>query len=443
MYINSAFQHAALRLLLATWVIAAALTAAGLPHAAADDVVSPDPAPRWWKGNIHTHSFWSDGTDFPEMIAEWYRTRDYNFLALSDHNVLSEGERWIPYRTIRQRAGDAVLDKYLERFGPHWVETRGQPNAPDYAVRLKPLNEFRALLEQRGKFILLQGEEITDRAEGKPVHMNATNIKALITPLGGRTVREAMQNNLRAVQEQAERAGRPILIHLNHPNYGYAITAEDLAAVVSERFFEVYNGHPSVAHLGDATHPGVEQMWDIANTLRLGEFAAPPLYGIATDDSHEYHGRPGSRPGRGWIMVRSRFLTPEQLVRAVERGNFYASSGVALNDVQFDATAQILSISIAAEEGVTYRTEFIGTRADDRGEYESSNIGRTLKTVAGAEAHYQLSGDELYVRAVVTSSQPPRDPSFDGQFQQAWTQPVGWQRHVAPTPVAEDADDAP
>src|SRR4051794_14253426 len=25
------------------------------------------PSPRWLKGNLHTHSFWSDGDDFPEM----------------------------------------------------------------------------------------------------------------------------------------------------------------------------------------------------------------------------------------------------------------------------------------------------------------------------------------------------------------------------------------
>ena len=40
-----------------------------------DESVPADPRLRWWKGNIHTHSFWSDGNDFPEMIAEWYRTR--------------------------------------------------------------------------------------------------------------------------------------------------------------------------------------------------------------------------------------------------------------------------------------------------------------------------------------------------------------------------------
>src|SRR5262245_12913999 len=51
--------------------------------------------PRYWKGNLHTHSLWSDGDDFPEMIADWYKRHGYQFLALSDHNRLSEGERWI------------------------------------------------------------------------------------------------------------------------------------------------------------------------------------------------------------------------------------------------------------------------------------------------------------------------------------------------------------
>ncbi len=171
----------------------------------ADEVIPAQPPLRWWKGNIHTHTFWSDGTDFPEMISEWYRTRDYNFLALSDHNVLSEGERWMPYSQIQKRGGDQVLEKYLKRFGSHWVETRGHAETPTYAVRLKPLNEFRALMEQRGQFIMIQGEEITDRALGKPVHMNATNIKTLIAPLGGQTIQETVNNNLRAVQQQAER----------------------------------------------------------------------------------------------------------------------------------------------------------------------------------------------------------------------------------------------
>jgi hypothetical protein len=399
--------------------------------ALADDAVPEDPALRWWKGNIHTHSLWSDGDDFPEMIAEWYRTHEYNFLALSDHNILSEGIRWMKHEEIVRRGGADALAKYRRRFGGGWVETRGEEGSPEFEVRLKPLDEFRALVEERGRFIMIQGEEISDRAEGKPVHLNATNIQELIQPLGGATVREAIENNLRAVEEQAERKGREILLHLNHPNFGYAITAEDLAAVVSERFFEVYNGHPGVNHLGDEHHPAVETLWDIANTIRLGQLEAPPLLGVATDDSHDYHGQPGARVGRGWIMVRSGYLTPEHLIRAIKAGDFYASSGVTLAEVRFDPETSVLTLEIDPQEGATYTTHFIGTpvdydrtskpRTDKDGnplpvtkEY-SSDVGKVFATVEGLQPKYRLTGKELFVRAVVTSSLAPADPSYKGK----------------------------
>ncbi|MDP6721899.1 MAG: hypothetical protein QGF59_24740, partial [Pirellulaceae bacterium] len=61
----------------------------------------------------------------------------------------------------------------------------------------------------------------------------------------------------------------------------------------------------------------------------------------------------------------------------------------------------------------------------------SADVGRTLKTVKGAMAKYKLTGHELYVRAVVTSSRPATDPSFKDQRQQAWSQPVGWSKHLS------------
>ena len=356
---------------------------------------------------------------------------------------MGQGMRWMKLSSIESRGGKEVLDKYKARFGEHWVETKGEPDSPDYSIRLKPLDEFRSLVEQRGRFIMMQGEEISDSAEGVPVHMNATNLNQLIEPLGGSTVREAMSNNLRSVEEQAKRAGREILMHLNHPNFGYAVTAEDIAAVVQERFFEVYNGHPAVGHHGDEHHPGVERLWDIANTIRLGELNAEPLYGVATDDSHNYHGKPnGASTGRGWVMVRARFLTPEHLVRAMKAGDFYSSSGVALRDVVFDESSRTLTVQVNAVEGESYTTQFIGTRKSaDRTPKEpavegkrltktySAEVGAVLAEVSGIQASYQMKGDELYIRAVVTSSALVVNPPFEGQQKQAWTQPV-----VSPTP---------
>lgn len=359
------------------------------------------------------------------MITAWYRDHGYHFLALSDHNVLSEGIRWIPVAEAIRRSDEGILDRYRARFGDHWVETRGEPGTGEFEVRLKPLSEYRHLVEERGRFLLMPAEEISDRAEGKPVHLNATNIAEVIPPAGGATVREAMQNNLRAVLEHEKRHGREVLPHLNHPNFGYAITAEDLAAVTAEQFFEVYNGHPGVNHLGDEDHPGVERIWDVANAIRRTSLDIPPLMGVATDDSHEYHGKPGSHPGRGWIMVRSRFLTPETLIRAIKRGDFYASSGVTLRDVRFDDDRRTLQLQIEPAEGVTFRTDFIATlEPTEKGQ---ARIGVTVASSQGVKAEYTLRGNELYVRAVVTSSRPHPDPSFEGQFEQAWTQPVGWR----------------
>jgi predicted metal-dependent phosphoesterase TrpH len=416
----------------------------------ADDAVPADPAPRWWKGNLHTHSLWSDGDDFPEMIAERYRVRDYHFLALTDHNVLAQGIRWMKAADIAKRGGDEVIPKYQARYGKNWVEIRGEGEARE--VRLKPFDEYRSLLEERGKFLMIPAEEISDRAEGVPVHMNASNLRDVIQPLGGATVREAIENNLRQVEEQAEKAGREILAHLNHPNFGWAITAEDIAHAVTERFFEVYNGHPGVNQPGDEHRPSIDRLWDIANTIRLAHLDAPPLYGVATDDSHHYHDKEnGSRPFRGWQMVRATHLTPEHIIRAIKAGDSYASSGVTLSDVRYDSQSKTLELSIQPDGDATFTTQFVGTlrgfddatqpTLDKEGKPPvdkagkplrvsrkySKDVGQVLATAEGLTAKYTLTGKELYVRAIVTSSKPPADPSFAGQKQQAWTQPVGWE----------------
>ncbi len=31
---------------------------------------------QWFKGNLHTHSYWSDGDEFPEVIMDWYKSND-------------------------------------------------------------------------------------------------------------------------------------------------------------------------------------------------------------------------------------------------------------------------------------------------------------------------------------------------------------------------------
>jgi hypothetical protein len=390
----------------------------------------------WWKGNLHTHSLWSDGDDYPEMIVDWYKQRGYHFLALSDHNILAQGNKWID--AITNKGGAAALDKYLKRFGTNWVQVRETEGKQQ--VRLKTLAEYRKLFEVPGSFLLIQNEEITDKYKSKPVHVNATNLRDLIKPQGGNSVREVIENNVNAVFEQHRRTGQPMFAHLNHPNFGWGVTAEDLLPVKNERFFEVYNGHPAVHNEGDATHAGTDRIWDILLALRLTELGEGPVYALAVDDSHNYHKQSSanSNPGRGWVVVRAPQLTAAHLVAAMEAGEFYASSGVRLKEVRRGKDRY--EIEIDPEEGVTYTTQFIGTRRgfdrtsepilDKKGEplivtrKYSNAIGETLAEANGTRASYTLKGDEIYVRARIISSKLKANPYLKGEFERAWTQPL-------------------
>ena len=145
------------------------------------------------------------------------------------------------------------------------------------------------------------------------------------------------------------------------------------------------------------------------------------------------------------VMGSSKSITPASEVSAIcealMAGEFYASSGVLLDDVTF-AHGE-LTLRVHTEPGVSYRTEFRGTRRGfDRSSHAvthdgsplggvtrrySDDVGAVLATVKGPNATYRLRGDELYVRAIVTADVKPVNPVWKDQKQQAWTQPVGWR----------------
>jgi hypothetical protein len=392
---------------------------------------------RWWKGNLHTHSLWSDGDDFPESIADWYKQHGYHFLAMSDHNRMLEGEQWVT--ESKKHHFPEALAKNRRRFGADWLQRRDRQGTNQY--RLKTLEEFRGQLEEPGRFLMIPSEEITSGHLSFPVHINATNLRKKISARGGTNVLDVMQRGVDAVLEQRRQTGQPMFPHINHPNFGWGITAEDLMQVQGERFFEVYNGHPSVHNEGNATHAGMERMWDIVLAWRIGKLDLPPMYGLAVDDSHHYHshGVGKSNNGRGWVMVRSEQLDPASIVLAMEAGEFYSSSGVSLRRIQ--RTGNTMRIEVEAESGVTYSIRFIGTRrgfdasrspvVSAKGEpvratqRYSDQIGETFSVVVGNRAEYSARGDELYVRAVVQSSKKIANPYRKGETAAAWIQP--WQ----------------
>jgi hypothetical protein len=306
-------------------------------------VSAAQPKLKWYKGNTHTHTLNSDGDSTPDEVVRWYREHQYQFLVLTDHNYLTS------------------------------------------------VDGLNALHGADEKFLVLKGEEVTDEFKGKPIHINSLNPAALVQPQGGTSVLDTMQRDVDAIRTAR---GVP---HINHPNFHWAITADELRQLNNNKLFEIYNGHPQVNNLGGGGVPGLEEMWDIV--LSSGKL----LYGIAVDDAHHFK-RPwdktASTPGHGWVYVRAESLSAAAISAALERGEFYASTGVEL--AEYEATSKQLKLTIKEAKYSKYRTQFIG-----RG-------GKLLQEVTTSPAVYDVQGNEGYVRAKVLES--------NGKC--AWTQPV-------------------
>ena len=372
---------------------------------------TPEEIQVWQKGNLHTHSLWSDGDDFPEMIIQWYKENDYQFVALSDHNTTSDNQnRW--YKIGQREIDNNTLKKYKEKFGD-WVEEKIDESGT-YA-RLKTFNEYKNKLEEKD-FLVIKSEEVTSGFEGKPVHINVTNIQEKIEPLKGESVLDVMQQTLDAVHEQRKRTNQPMFAHINHPNFGYGISTDDLKKLNGERFFEVYNGHPSVNNEGNEYHLDTESMWDLINVHYYNN-KKPLMFGIATDDSHNYHQQSTSlsNTGRGWVMVNTKNLETNNIIAQMEAGNFYSSSGVYLKSLVSDNKG--VSIEIDPEPNIEYGIHFIGYK---KGEDNT----KLLKSVDGTKANYLFEKDDIFVRVKIVSTALMPNPYTDGETKKAWTQPL-------------------
>lgn len=296
---------------------------------------------KWYKGNTHTHTTNSDGNELPRRVVRWYVDHEYNFLVITDHDRLTD-------------------IKYLD-------------------------------LDKNDDFILIPGEEVSDRAEGKPVHINGIGIKNVVDARHGETKLETIQNNVDAV---IAAGGIP---QINHPNWRYSFNDSVLSKVKNAKLLEVYNVSEENNNYPAGGFQGTEEIWDKTLSRDL------LLYGVVSDDAHDYVGEftpEKSPPGTGWIMVRAKELTRDAILSALNNGDFYGTNGVYLKELNI--TDKEYTIEVDPFRDAKYTIQFIG------------NEGKILKEEYGYRASYRFKGNEKYVRAKVICS--------SGDF--AITQPV-------------------
>lgn len=393
---------------------------------------------QWYKGQTHMHTLWSDGDGAPELAMKQFKEFGFHFVVMTEHNVIPTVEKWFPVDDPKLKRLTSERVKGLqEMFGAENVVLREKDGRRE--MRLKTVDELKAQFDEKEKFLICLGEEVTSR-----VHINGLNLRERIAPeMKSQSNAYVMKKTVEAVNEQSARLRIPMLAHINHPNFSAGVTPGEFVEASVARYFEIFNGHGSVYNWGNPEKwmETTDRIWDIVLAFRLPKNKEDILYGVGTDDSHDYYYRgPGeSIPNRGYSMVLAKSLEANALMEAILAGHFYATSGVMIEEIE--STQKKLRLEMKEEAGVTYTTQFIGTR---KGFDETSNpvldadgkpvpsgartyskdVGVVLAETKENPATYKFAGDEIYVRARVISSRDKVDPFVVGDKEMAWVQPV-------------------
>ncbi len=214
------------------------------------------------------------------------------------------------------------------------------------------------------RFIMLCGLELSEDR-----HITALGINGYID--GETSLRDGVNKTIAA-------GGLPIMNHPQAP----VVTTSEFIKTKGLNHFEIFNGN------SPEDTPACEKLWDSI----LSDPDGRQVFAVASDDNHYKK----SKVGRGWIMVESQTLTKEDILDNILKGNFYASTGIFLNDYEVNER----SIKVHSDNGS--QIKFIGRN------------GKILNIVSGAKASYQINGNESYIRVKITND--------EGMI--AWTQPV-------------------
>jgi hypothetical protein len=306
-------------------------------------------ADHFQRGNLHTHSTLSDGTAPLEAMVGWYRSRGYQFVAMTEHNL---------------QIDSAVLSSFA---------TPG--------------------------FVVIPGEEVTNRWEDKPLHVNALCARGEVR--GGRTFERPGEGLAATLLEIRGQGGVPLV---DHPNFRWALSASDIAAGASGRYLlEIWSGHPAVYSAGDAKHPSAEAIWE--DLLVRGAEAIPvavdDAHALANDVTHDERG--GALPGRGWVETFGEETSTSAICEALADGRLYASNGPVLARIAVEGEAFAIATTDA-----TASVAFLGEDGEVLAQMRAADAPPNGDK---REMTYRLVGGETQVRARIT----------DGMGRWAWT----------------------
>lgn len=321
------------------------------------------PKTKAFKANLHTHTNLSDGALSPEVVADLYYRHGYQVLALTDHEFIVD-------HSDLNREDFLLLTGYELQIVDESVRPRKMSQRCCHLCMIsKDPHEYVQVYFNPESYDLLR---LCKKHELIPSIKSAgvrPEIKIYSREVIEDVVKTAVKNNL--------------LVAFNHPTWSLENDYDNYAYLDGIYAMEIYNNDCSKIGL-DEYNPSVYD-----RILRSGVKTGC----IATDDAHEAKplGDPGCDLFGGWTMIHAEQLSYEAVIRALEKGDFYASTGPGIRELYLEDGVMHISCSDAKRISFTTGTRRAGTVFAEEG-----------KTVN--EASYAVQPDDVYVRVTVTDA---------------------------------------
>lgn len=221
--------------------------------------------------------------------------------------------------------------------------------------------------------------------------------------------RHRCRNEWKASEKLMQIIKDGVFVVLCHPNCesnysGYTYDELDLIFGNPEKRLKGLSDLPQALEIGNSgvdfdsrsEYKNAEEKWDYL--LSRGHH----LWGTASEDAH------GHDSFEGWVVVYMDELNQDEFLKSLKSGNFYASQGPLIKDIQLDGK------TITLKTDKPSLIEFIGKN------------GKVLKSENDVnQSSYNVNGSELYVRGRVTRefSVARRIKGGIGTKRSAWTNP--------------------
>ncbi len=255
-----------------------------------------------YKVNLHCHTRNSDGRATPETVKEEYKKRGYSAVAFTDHQHL------INMKHLSDEDFIAITGCEMSVAGPKVDLDSPTPSAKQLHMCFYAKDPDC---------------DITPCYNEKRDWYKFDDLSHLVKSNGNYTPvfsHEGINDMIRIGHEMG------FLVSINHPTWSL-INAEDYLGYDGFDFVEVYNTGSSVSGFNET---------DVAygDMMKAGKSVMP----IATDDNHNIFGFEGRRSDSfgGWVVLDAPALSYENIMTALEDGDFYASTGPEIHSIVLD-----------------------------------------------------------------------------------------------------------